>query len=107
MDEYTRECLAIDVVRNFKTEHVREVLRYLFAFPGAPGYIHSDNGPEFVAAGVRDYLRASEVQTLFIESGSPWENGYIESFNDKFWDKRGAFLTPRGSEILWIAADGL
>jgi transposase InsO family protein len=87
MDEYTRECLAIDVARNFTGEDVREVLAYLFAVRGCPRYIRSDNGPEFVARVVRDYLRDSGVKTLFIEPGSPWENGYIESFNGKLRDE--------------------
>ena len=87
MDEYTRECLAIDVARNFKGEDVKEVLGYLFAVRGCPMYIRSDNGPEFVAKVVRDYLRDSGVKTLFIEPGSPWENGYIESFNGKLRDE--------------------
>ena len=88
MDEYTRECLAIDVAGNFKGEDVREVLAYLFAVRGCPMYIRSDNGPEFVAKVVRDYLRDSGVKTLFIEPGSPWENGYIESFNGKLRDEQ-------------------
>ena len=87
MDEYTRECLAIDVARNFKGEDVKEVLGYLFAVRGCPMYIRSDNGSEFVAKVVRDYLRDSGVKTLFIEPGSPWENGYIESFNGKLRDE--------------------
>ena len=87
MDEYTRECLAIDVAKNFKAADVLEVLRYLFAVRGAPGFIRSDNGPEFVADVVGQYLHDSGVKTLFIEPGSPWENGYIESFNSKLGDE--------------------
>ena len=87
MDEYTRECLAIDVAKNFQAEDVVEVLRYLFAVRGSPGFIRSDNGPEFVAVAVRKYLSYCGVQTLFIEPGSPWENGYIESFNGKLRDE--------------------
>ena len=76
-----------ELAKNFKAEDVLEVLRYLFAVRGAPGFIRSDNGPEFVAVAVRNYLEALKVQTLFIEPGSPWENGYIESFNGKLRDE--------------------
>jgi len=87
IDEYTRECLAIDVARKLKNEDVLERLSDLFVRRGVPQYIRSDNGPEFTANKVRDWLRSVEVQTLFIEPGSPWENGYIESFNGKLRDE--------------------
>ncbi len=83
MDEYTRECLAIDVERRLNSEHVLERLSDLFVRRGVPDHIRSDNGPEFTAERVREWLKKVEVKTLFIEPGSPWENGYIESFNGK------------------------
>ena len=87
LDEYTRECLAIDVARSFRGRDVVELLRYLFAVRGHPKYLRSDNGPEFVSKAVKRWLRASEVQTLYIAPGSPWENGYIESFNGRLRDE--------------------
>ena len=87
IDEFTRECLAIDVNRKIKGPDVVEVLRYLFAVRGAPDFIRSDNGPEFVSEVVKKFLRNSDVDTLYIEPGSPWENGYVESFNSKFRDE--------------------
>ena len=84
VDEFTRECLAIDVRRTFKSEDVLARLAELFIFRGIPTYIRSDNGPEFIAKDLRAWLQRVGVQTLFIEPGSPWENGYIESFNGKF-----------------------
>lgn len=84
MDEYSRECLAIDVARNIRSPRLLERLSELFLQHGAPDYIRSDNGPEFTAKSVRRWLSRVDVQTLFIEPGSPWENGYIESFNGKF-----------------------
>ena len=87
IDEYTRECLAIDVARRFRGEDVVEVLRYLFAVRGQPTYIRSDNGPEFTCRAVKKWLEHTGVNTLFIAPGSPWENGYIESFNGKLRDE--------------------
>ncbi len=87
IDEYTRECLAIDVERNLSSEDVLDRLFDLFIRKGIPGYIRSDNGPEFTAKAVRDWLGKIEVKTLYIEPGSPWENGYIESFNGKLRDE--------------------
>ncbi len=87
VDEYTRECLAIDVGRKMKSEDVLERLADLFVFRGTPEYIRSDNGSEFTAKRVRKWLSGLQVNTLFIEPGSPWENGYIESFNGKLRDE--------------------
>jgi transposase InsO family protein len=87
IDEFTRECLAIDVKRSIKGPDVVEVLRYLFAVRGAPDFIRSDNGPEFASKAVEKWLEASEVETLFVAPGSPWENGYVESFNSKLRDE--------------------
>ncbi len=87
MDEYTRESLALEVDRSITGEDVVDVLAYLFAVHGEPEFIRSDNGPEFVATAVREWLEDSGVSTLFIEPGSPWENGHIESFNSRFRDE--------------------
>jgi transposase InsO family protein len=87
IDEFTRECLAIDVERRLTSEQVLERLSDLFVRRGVPQYIRSDNGPEFTALKVREWLERVDVQTLFIEPGSPWENGYIESFNGKLRDE--------------------
>ena len=87
IDEYTRECLAIDVARRLTSDDVLERLSELFVRRGVPHYIRSDNGPEFAAKAVRDWLGRVGVGTLYIEPGSPWENGYIESFNGKLGDE--------------------
>ncbi|QDT41741.1 Integrase core domain protein [Gimesia alba] len=88
LDEFTRECLAIDVERRLNSENVLECLSDLFVRRGVPDHIiRSESGPEFTAKRVRDWLRRIEVKTLFIELGSSWENGYIESFNGKLRDE--------------------
>ena len=87
LDEHTRECLAIDVGRRLTSEDVLCRLAALFVDRGVPDYIRSDNGPEFTAKVVTEWLARVEVKTLFIEPGSPWENGYVESFNGKFRDE--------------------
>jgi putative transposase len=87
VDEFTRECLAIRVERKLQSKHVLEVLGELFLTHGVPDHIRSDNGPEFTAAGIRQWLAGIGVKTLFIEPGSPWENGYVESFNGKLRDE--------------------
>jgi putative transposase len=87
IDEHSRECLAIDVARSLKSEDVLERLSDLFVRRGVPTYLRSDNGSEFTATRVRDRLARVGVKTLFIEPGSPWENGYIESFNGKLRDE--------------------
>jgi len=87
IDEYTRECLAILVSRKIKTQDVIDLLFHLFIFRGVPEHIRSDNGPEFTARAIRKWLAMLGVNTLFIEPGSPWENGYIESFNGKLRDE--------------------
>ena len=76
VDEFTRECLTIEVSRKFKGKDVIAVLEELFAIRGRPRFIRSDNGPEFISKAVRKWLKDSGVETLFIEPGSPWENGY-------------------------------
>ena len=87
VDEFTRECLAIDVARRLTSDDVLERLSDLFVRRGVPGHIRSDNGPEFTAKVVCEWLGQVGVKTLFIEPGSPWENGYIESFNGKLSDE--------------------
>ena len=87
MDEYSRECLVIDVGRRITSDDVLERLTELFVLRGVPAYVRSDNGPEFTATVVREWLERVGVKTLYIEPGSPWENGYIESFNGKLRDE--------------------
>ena len=87
IDEFTRRCLAILVARKLKSDDVLACLADLFARHGPPGHIRSDNGSEFTAQAVRDWLGRIGVTTLFIEPGSPWENGYNESFNGKLRDE--------------------
>ena len=87
IDEYTRECLAIDVARKIAADDVLERLSGLFIDRGIPAHLRSDNGPEFTARAVRGWLGRLGVGTLFIEPGSPWENGYVESFNGRVRDE--------------------
>ena len=87
IDEHSRECLAIDVARRLTSEDVLERLSDLFVRRGVPAYLRSDNGSEFTATKVRQWLARVGVTTLFIEPGSPWENGYVESFNGKLRDE--------------------
>ena len=87
LDEFTRECLAIEVGRSFAARDVILTLQYLFAVRGAPQNIRSDNGPEFVAKEVQRWLDRGSVDTLYIQKASPWENAYVESFNGKLRDE--------------------
>lgn len=87
IDEYTRECLAVDVARRLTSEDVLYQLGQLFIKRGIPAYVRSDNGSEFTAKVVREWLTRLGIQTLFIEPGSPWENGYVESFIGKLRDE--------------------
>ena len=103
VDEYTRECLAIVVERRLQSVHVLELLGDLFVERGVPGYIRSDNGSEFTAQLVREWLHRTGVETLYIEPGSPWENGYVESFNGKLRDEllnREIFYTLAEAKVL-------
>jgi transposase InsO family protein len=103
IDEYTRECLAMLIARKIKNQDVIDLLFYLFIIRGIPEYIRSDNGPEFTARAVRKWLARLGVKTLFIEPGSPWENGYIESFNGKLRDEllnREIFTTLKEAKVL-------
>ena len=87
VDEHTRECLALDGSRSFKATDVLDVLRDLFLIRGVPKHIRSDNGPEFVAAAIRGFLATAEVETLYVAPGSPWQNGYAESFHSRVRDE--------------------
>ena len=80
IDEYTRECLAIGAGRSIRSPDVIESLAELITDRGVPEHIRSDNGPEFTARAVREWLGEVGARTLYIEPGSPWENGYVESF---------------------------
>jgi putative transposase len=103
LDEYTRECLACLVGRKLKADDVINELFNLFIFRGIPEHIRSDNGVEFTAKEVRGWLNRLGVKTLFIEPGSPWENGYIESFNGKMRDEllnREVFTTLEEAKVL-------
>ena len=103
VDEYTRECLAIVVARRITSHEVLMTLSDLFLQYGVPEHIRSDNGPEFVAKAVREWLADLGVTTLFIEPASPWENGYIESFNGKLRDELlngEIFYTLKEAQIL-------
>ena len=87
IDEHTRECLAIRVERRLNSRDVLDVLGELFVRYGAPEHIRSDNGPEFIAIALREWLHRIGVATLYITPASPWENGYCESFNSKLRDE--------------------
>ncbi len=102
-DGYSRECLAIRVERKLNSTDVIDVLTDLFILRGAPRFIRSDNGPEFVAQAVRDWIAAVGAKTAYIEPGSPWENGYCESFNGRFRDELlngEVFYSLREAQIL-------
>jgi len=87
IDEFTRECIAIRVSRRLKAVDVIDVLTDLFILRGTPAHIRSDNGPEFIAKAVREWIAAVGASTAYIMPGSPWENGYCESFNSKLRDE--------------------
>jgi putative transposase len=87
VDEFTREALAIRIDRRLRSTDVIDTLADLFILRGIPGHIRSDNGSEFIATAVRDWIAAVGAKTAYIEKGSPWENGYIESFNGKLRDE--------------------
>ena len=103
IDEYSRECLIVKVARRFTHKDVLDVLLDLFLERGVPVHIRSDNGSEFIAKKVRKFLSRLSVRPLFIEPGSPWENGYIESFNGKMRDElldREIFYSLKEAQIL-------
>ncbi len=103
IDEFTRRCLAIVVARRLRSDDVLHCLTDLFVEHGPPEHVRSDNGPEFAAKAVRHWLGRVGVKTLFIEPGSPWENGYCESFNSKLRDELlngEIFTTLREAQVL-------
>ncbi|MEL7167683.1 MAG: IS3 family transposase [Pseudomonadota bacterium] len=103
IDEYSRECLAIRVDRKLNSGNVIDALSDMFILRGIPSFIRSDNGPEFVAHAVRDWIKAVGAKTAYIEPGSPWENGYCESFNARFRDEflnGEIFYSLREAQIL-------
>jgi len=85
--EFTRECLAIDVAGRIRSAHVIEQLARVISVHGAPGYLRSDNGSEFVSRAVLKWLTDHRINTAFIDPGKPWQNGLDESFNGKFRDE--------------------
>ena len=103
LDEYTRQCPAIVVERRLNSDDVLHCLTDLFIKHGSPEHIRSDNGPEFTAKTVREWLVRAGLKTLFIEPGSPWENGYNESFNGKLRDEllnREIFYTLKEAKVM-------
>lgn len=87
IDEFTRECLCLEVGRSFQAEQVLDELAKCMARHGVPAHIRSDNGSEFIAEKLRAWLIKAGVKTLYIEAGAPWQNGYVESFNSRFRDE--------------------
>ena len=87
IDEHSRECLAIQPERRWSSAKVIETLADVMVMRGVPEHLRSDNGPEFVAKGLRKWLAGTGAKTAYIEPGSPWENGYCESFNSKLRDE--------------------
>jgi putative transposase len=103
VDEYTRECLTIEVERSITAEDVVSTLAYLFRRRGEPDFIRSDNGPEFIAKAIKRWLKVSGVGTLYIGAGSPWENAYSETFISRFGDellKREVFADLLEAKVL-------
>ena len=99
IDEFTRECVALEVHRRFTGDDLVFLLRDLFVTRGVPEFIRSDNGPEFISHCVRSFLDFIEVGTSYIEPGSPWQNGYVESFHSRFRDECLA------CELFWSLAE--
>jgi transposase InsO family protein len=103
LDEWTRELPAIEVERSITSKDVIEVLEYLFLVRGVPRFIRSDNGPEFIADVIKGWLADKEVGTLYIAPGSPWENGYIESFHGRLRNEllnRELFYSVKEAKVL-------
>ena len=103
VDEYTRETHALHVDRSIGAKKVRDVMRELIVRHGAPAYIRSDNGPEFIARVLQGWLAEERIKTLYIDPGSPWQNGYVESFHDKFRREclgRNMFYTLSESRVV-------
>ena len=103
IDEFTRECLALKVSRRMTSEDVIDTLCEVFAVRGVPRFIRSDNGPEFVSKAIERWLRQTQVTALYVQPGSPWQNGYAESFISKLRDEFfniEEFETVRDSRVL-------
>ncbi len=103
VDEYSRECLALEAERSITAEGVVEILEGLFTERGEPAYIRSDNGPEFIAEAIKHWLAASGVRTLYIEPGAPWENAYSETFISRLRDElldREVFANLEEAKVL-------
>jgi putative transposase len=103
VDEYSRECLSIDVERSITAEDVVRTLASVFRSGGEPAFIRSDNGPEFIARAIKEWLEVCGVRTLYIEPGSPWENAYSETFISRFSDellKREVFADLLEAKVL-------
>jgi putative transposase len=103
LDEHTRESPAIEVSRSITSKGVIAVLEYLFAVRGVPGFVRSDNGPEFIAKAIKQWLAEGGVETLYIEPGCPWENGYIESFHGRLREEllnREMFFSVKEAKVL-------
>ena len=103
IDEFTHECLAIRINRKLRAIDVIDVLSDLFILRGVPGHIRSDNGPEFIAKALQDWIAAVGAKTAYIAPGSPWENGFIESFNARLRDELlngEIFYTLREAQII-------
>ena len=103
VDEYTRECLTIEVERHLTARDVVSTLEYLFEVRGEPEFIRSDNGPEFIAEAVRGWLAGRGAKTLYIAPGSPWENAYSETFNSRLRDEvldRETFETLKEAKVI-------
>lgn len=101
VDEFTRECLATYCLRSQNWKTVKQTLSKLFTQQGVPAYLRSDNGSELIAKSLREWLSEMKVQTAYIEPGSPWQNGYVESFNAIFRDEclnRWLFFSPREAQ---------
>jgi len=103
VDEYTRECVALEVARSMSAKRVTELLAKVIRERGAPVHIRSDNGPEFIAQEIRRWLSAAQVAALYVEPGSPWENGYAESFHSRLRDElldREDFSSPLEATVV-------
>ncbi len=103
LDEFTRESPAIELGRSIRAGDVIAVLEYLFMVRGIPKFIRSDNGPEFIADAIKKWLKRNNVETLYVAPGSPWENGYIESFNGRLRDdvlNREVFYSVKEAKVI-------
>src|SRR5829696_1082286 len=103
VDEYGRECLALEIERSITAQDVVGILDRLFAERGEPAYIRSDNGPEFIAKAIKRWLAASGVETLYIEPGAPWENAHSETFISRLRDEllnREVFANLKEAQVL-------